>query len=162
MAMPVATCTCVTAFPPDSLAVAASPRLVLEITQQPGDEAVFPAAMPGIDRERAVSAVERKVLVNRGHQAGLLDGTRLDITQDSGRSARYCEDAEGQCRRSATAPAPKPGHPDYKGTPIAADRTRPSLLGTAAQADRQRDPGDIRHGHPTRIYAPGGSSRMVI
>ena len=41
-----------------------------------------PTAMPGIRPRRAVSAVERKVLLNRGHQAGLLDGTRLDITQD--------------------------------------------------------------------------------
>ena len=50
------------------------PHLVLEVAQQPGEH--VPTAIPNTRPSRAVTAVERKVLLNRGHQAGLPDMTQ--------------------------------------------------------------------------------------
>jgi hypothetical protein len=44
-------------------------------------------AMPRTKPSRAVTAVERRVLLKCGHQAGLVDGRTVGIAQDCGRSS---------------------------------------------------------------------------
>ena len=43
--------------------------------------------MPSTKPSRAVTAVDRKVLLKCGHQAGLVDGGTLGMAQDWGRSS---------------------------------------------------------------------------
>jgi hypothetical protein len=46
-----------------------------------------PMAMPRTKPSRAVTAVERSVLLKCGHQDGLLDGGTVGMAQDCGRSS---------------------------------------------------------------------------
>src|SRR5215218_1508303 len=76
--------------------------------------------MPSTRPSRAVTAVERNVLLNRGHQAGLCDRTTRGMAQNRGPSSTVAPYRTLDCRRRDPAsrglmpfyPTPNPHHGD--------------------------------------------------